>query len=292
MLSVLILTKNEQRNIADCLASVAWSDDVIVFDSMSTDETVSIAQRLGARVVQREMDDWSTHQNWAVQNIEFRHKWVFYLDADERCDAELRDELLAIVGRHESCNAYRLRRKDIFLGRWLKHAQLYPTWLIRVFRPEKIRYERLVNPVAVVDGRVASLKGHLIHYPFSHGVRHWFERHNWYSDLESQDTLTEEAQRIDWRGLFSRDATRCRRARKLLAYRVPFRPQLAFLYLYLIRLGFLDGAAGYYYSSMRASYELMIDAKVREHRWRAQSAGASGGPSSPNTLESSQEQAS
>lgn len=137
--SVLILTLNEETNLRDCLASLAWSDDVVVFDSFSTDRTCEIAAASGARVVQRKFDNWSAHQNWAVSNIDFRHPWVLYLDADERCTAELRDEVVRAASGDSVHSAYRIRRKDFFMGRWLKHAQLYPTWLVRLFRPTRIR---------------------------------------------------------------------------------------------------------------------------------------------------------
>jgi glycosyltransferase involved in cell wall biosynthesis len=248
------------------LGSVRWSDDIVVFDSFSSDGTVRTAEGLGARVVQREFDNWSAHQNWGVRNISFKHPWVFYLDADEECDDVLRDELTGLASRHPAEAAFRVRRKDYFMGRWLRRSQLYPTWITRVFRPERIRYERLVNPVAVVDGEVGDLTGHLIHYPFSKGVAHWFERHNGYSSFEANDLASEVARPIDWRGIVSADATRRRKALKHLAYKLPGRPLLMFAYLYLFRLGFLDGRPGFYYSAMRAAYELMIDAKVAEAR--------------------------
>ncbi len=268
MVSALILTKDEETNIARCMESVRWCDDVVVFDSMSTDRTMEIARELGARVVQREFDNWSAHQNWGVQNIEFRHPWVFYLDADEECDDTLRDELLALDARQPIEAAFRVRRKDYFMGRWLRRSQIYPTWITRVFRPCRIRYERTVNPVAIVDGETGDLAGHLIHHPFSHGVSHWFERHNRYSTFEAEDLLREVSRPVDWRSLASQDATRRRKALKHLAYKLPGRPPLVFAYLYLVRLGFMDGIPGLYYSAMRATYELMIDVKVREMRWK------------------------
>src|SRR5271155_5552119 len=171
--SVLILTLNEEINIGACLDGVAWCDDVVVLDSLSTDETRRIATQQGARVVERKFDNWSSHQNWAVTNIAFRNPWVLYLDADERCQADLRDEILRRATSDASESAFRMRRKDHYMGRWLKHAQLYPSWFVRLFRPEKIRYERLVNPIACVDGPIGDLEAHVNHYPFSHGVTHW-----------------------------------------------------------------------------------------------------------------------
>ena len=95
--SILILTLNEEVNVGKCLASVKWSDDVVVLDSLSTDRTVEIAKSMGATVVPRKFDNWAAHQNWAMTNIPFRNKWTFYLDADEIMTDELRDEVLAIA---------------------------------------------------------------------------------------------------------------------------------------------------------------------------------------------------
>ena len=266
--SILILTKNEEINLERCIRSVAWSDDIVVFDSLSDDRTVELAEQLGARVIQRKFDNWSAHQNWGVENIRFKHPWVYYTDADETCDERLRDELLRLNEAGKDVAAYQVRRKDFFMGRWLKRSQLYPTWITRVFRPEKIRYERLVNPVAVVDGPTGRLEGHIIHHPFSHGVGHWFDRHNRYSDMEAQDLIREVAGSVRMSDLFSVDVTARRKALKTLAYRMPGRPLLMFLYLYLFRMGFLDGRPGFCYSMMRSVYEFMIDLKVIEIKYK------------------------
>src|ERR1700760_2823305 len=92
--SILVLTLNEEINIGACLDELSWSDDIVVLDSMSRDDTVKIAKARGARVIERQFDNWSSHQNWALQSIEFKHPWVLYLDADERCTRQLRDEVL------------------------------------------------------------------------------------------------------------------------------------------------------------------------------------------------------
>jgi len=266
--SALILTLNEEINISDCLESLAWCDDVVVLDSLSTDRTRAIADEWGARVVTRTFDNWSAHQNWAVKNIDFQHPWVLYLDADERCGSDLRDEVLRRAQPRASESAFRLRRKDFFMGRWLKHAQLYPTWLVRLFRPERIRYERLVNPVAVVDGPTGELDAHIIHYPFSHGVSHWIARHNRYSDMEAieADKLrnTAAAPAGPAGSLWSKDPNERRRAMKDLFFRLPGRPFVKFAYYYGWRRGFLDGRAGLTYATLQAIYEYMIACKGAE----------------------------
>lgn len=263
--SILILTLNEDINIEDCLDSVAWSDDVIVLDSLSQDSTTSKAAAKGARIYQRAFDNWSSHQNWAVSTICFKHPWVLYLDADERCTPALRDEIQRCATPDTPESAFRVRRKDFFMGRWLKHAQLYPTWFVRLFRPGRIRYERLVNPVAKVEGAVGALEEHILHYPFSHGISHWIARHNSYSDLESRELLKVREGAASSQGrIFSRSPIDRRRALKDLFFRMPARPFIKFAYYFLWRRGFLDGQAGLTYSTLQAIYEYQIDCKYRE----------------------------
>jgi glycosyltransferase involved in cell wall biosynthesis len=263
--SVLILTLNEEINIRACLDTLSWSDDVVVLDSFSDDATTRIATEFGARVLQRRFDTWSAHQNWAVETIEFRHPWVLYLDADERCPPEMRDEVLARTFAKVPENAFRIRRKDFYMGRWLRHAQLYPTWFVRLFRPQKIHYERLVNPVAMVDGPVGTLDSHLLHYPFSHGVTHWIARHNNYSDFEARELLKlRSGAVVTTASLLSSDPNERRRALKDLFFRLPARPLIKFMYYYLWRRGFLDGRPGLTYCTLQAIYEYMIDCKFRE----------------------------
>lgn len=262
--SALILTLNEEINISECLDSLSWCDDVVVFDSLSTDRTRTIAEERGARVVTRAFDNWSAHQNWAVTNIEFRHPWVLYIDADERCAPELRDDVLHRA-RHDSPEAaFRIRRKDFFMGRWLKHAQLYPSWFVRLFRPQRIRYERLVNPVAVVDGPIGKLDGHIVHYPFSHGVSHWVARHNRYSDMEAVEAAKARERRAPAGSVWSKDPNERRRALKDIFFQLPARPLVKFLYYYGWRRGFLDGRAGFTYATLQAFYEYLIACKGAE----------------------------
>ncbi|MBA4039903.1 MAG: hypothetical protein C0468_06220 [Planctomyces sp.] len=271
-LSVLVLTKNEEVNIAACLDSVRFSDDVVVYDSYSTDRTVEIALgRPNVRVVQRRFDNWSAHQNWGVSNIAFRHPWVLYIDADERVDDQLRAELCRVCAQPGEMSAYRVRRKDMFMGRWLRRAQLYPTWLVRVFRPEKIRYERLVNPVATISGPTGELAGHLIHHPFSKGLMQWFERHNSYSGFEAEEFTRPGRFRPPLAQALSTDPDRRRAGLKELFNRAPSRPLARLLYLLLLRRAVLDGAPGTAYSFMISMYEYWIELKMREIRagWRA-----------------------
>ena len=146
-ISVLVLTRNEQQDLPGCLAALAWSDDIHVLDSLSTDATADIARRAGASVTMREFDNWSSHQNWALANIPFKHDWVYYSDADERVTPELVLAMLEFVHSPGDKVALRVQRRDYLMGRWLRHVTPSP-FNIRLFRPGSIRYERLTNPLS------------------------------------------------------------------------------------------------------------------------------------------------
>ncbi len=261
-ISVLILTLNEEINIVDCINSVKWADDVVVLDSFSSDKTVELARTAGASVVQRKFDNWASHQNWALANINFKYDWIFYIDADERCDQQLCDELVSFDTANSPYAMLYMRRKDYFLERWLKHAQIYPVWQPRLFRRDKVRYERPVNPVEIVDGDTSRLTGHFIHYPFSHGIASWINRHNNYSDFEAAEKL--RIRKLSWKEvLFDKNAVR-RNKLKHIVYRLPLRPLIMYCYLVLLRLAFLDGAPGMKFVSLRVMYERLIDIKYAE----------------------------
>ena len=272
-ISVLILTLNEEINLAECLDSCAWCDDVVVFDSFSTDRTAQIASVQGARFVQRRFDNYAAQRNAALTEIRFNHPWVLMVDADERVPPSLAEEMQRAVAIADAETVmFRMRRQDFFLGRWLRRSSGYPTWFGRLVRVGRVRVEREVNEEYIADGRIAHLQNHLMHYPFNKGVAYWFERHNRYSSMEALAKLQSRGSRLSGKALFSVDPIERRRAIKQLAYRLPMRPSIAFLYLYVLRLGFLDGRAGLAFSRMRASYELLIDLKVVELERRSKAA--------------------
>lgn len=287
--SILILTLNEESNLPECLRSVAWSDDVVVLDSFSSDRTVEIAREHGARVTQRRFDNWAAHQNWALEQIPFKHAWVFYLDADERMTDELKEELMAIANettRREV--AFYCGRRNMFMDRWIRRA-MPPGMIMRFFRPPHVWFERLVNPVPVIDGPHGYLKGMLVHYNFSKGVTEWIEKHNRYSAFEAMEGMKLLRHAAGPQPtVFSSDPALRRRALKNLSFRLPCRPLLKFLYMYGWKGGWLDGRAGFAYCVLQAFYEYMIVLKMRElTRQEANSAvsGTGGGdavrPSAP-----------
>lgn len=267
-LSILILTYNEAINLPGCLASVSFSDDIVVLDSGSTDETVELAEEAGATVLHRPFDNYAAQRNFGLAH-DFKHEWVLMLDADERVPEDFLDELRSVTEDVEGpVTLYRMRRKDRFMGRWLKHSSGYPTWFGRLFRKGRVRVEREINEEYYTDGEVGMLKGHLEHFPFNKGLGYWFERHNRYSTMEAKRLLEERTASIPWSGFRSSDPMLRRKAFKQLAYRLPCRPIFTFCYLYFLRLGFLDGMPGLLFSLMRAVYEFMISLKMRELKRR------------------------
>jgi glycosyltransferase involved in cell wall biosynthesis len=267
--SVLILTRDEEINIAGCIDSCAWSDDIVVFDSLSCDKTRAIALAKGARVFERSFDNYAAQRNAALSAVSYKHPWVLMVDADERVPDDLAEEAtIAVRDAKPGVVMFRIRRKDFFLGRWLKRSSGYPTWFGRLVRLGRVRVEREFNELFVPEGDAVHLKTHLHHFPFSKGVSHWFERHNRYSEMEALLTLSMRAERLQPFNLFSSHPDIRRRTLKRIANLMPMRPLMVFLYLYVFRLGVLDGRAGFYFSRMRAAYEMMIDLKIIELKRR------------------------
>ncbi len=271
MISILILTLNEEQNLSRCLDSVAWSDDVLVVDSFSTDRTVEVARSKGARVVQNRFEDFARQRNFGLREGKLKHEWVLHLDADEVLTPELQRELLAVMGKPEH-DAYRVASKMMFQGRWLKHSGMYPSYQVRFGRRDKLNFQQVGHGQreSLAAGSVGTLREPLLHYSFSKGLTDWIERHNRYSTAEAAHFLECSGNRAsDWPGIFAfTNPTRRRRALKDLFSAFPCRPALRFFYMYFLRLGFLDGRAGFTYCRLLAMYESMTVIKIREMRRR------------------------
>jgi glycosyltransferase involved in cell wall biosynthesis len=262
--SVLILTKNEESDLPACLASVSWSDDVHVLDSQSTDGTVELARAAGASVTVRRFDGYASQRNFGLQ-LPFKNDWVLLLDADERMpDAAWREILAFAVDASAHVAGGRLRRRDIWWGRWLKHAQISP-FFIRLVRVGRARYEREINEVLRVDGDIVDLREPFDHFPFSKGLDHWLAKHNVYSRMEAELIAHGGAVVCSWRtALLGADFNERRVHQKALFYRMPARPLVKFLYMVVWRRALLDGWPGVRYAILQSIYEYMIVLKVRE----------------------------
>jgi len=264
MISVLILTKNEEINIKECIRSVSWSDDIFVLDSHSTDRTADFAMESNAYVVKRSFDNYASQRTFGL-SLSFKYEWVLMLDADERSTPELAAEIMNTLGNvGKEITLFRMRRKDHFLNRWIKRSSGYPTWFGRLFRRGSLSITREINEEFHTSGKVGFLQNHINHYPFAKGISFWFERHNTYSSMEAKLHSQRNLSRPPLKSIFRSDPAIRRAGLKSVLYELPMRPTIVFVYLYFFRLGFMDGQAGYYYCRMRAAYELMIDAKALE----------------------------
>jgi glycosyltransferase involved in cell wall biosynthesis len=268
VISVVVLTQDESANIERCLASVDWADDILVVDSGSTDGTRDLAERLGARVLIRPFDNFAAQRNFALDKGRPIHEWVLHLDADETVSAELRREIEEIVGGGSTMAAYRVPFRLMLMGRWLKHSGMYPGYQVRFGRRDHLRFHMVGHGQRETVGphEVGLLKGDLIHNNFSKGMSEWAAKHARYAREEAQSAL-EHAEDHHWVDLFRAGSTvERRRVLKGLSYSLPMRPLTRFLYVYVLRRGFLDGLAGFRYARLMAWYQWLIDMNIAEER--------------------------
>jgi len=269
MISILILTFNEAANLPACLAALKWSDDILVVDSHSTDNTVAVARAAGARVLQNRFVNFAAQRNFGLEQGGLKHEWVLHLDADELVTPEFVAELRQVV-QTPALDAFRVPSKMMFQGRWLKHSGMYPTYQVRFGRRDKLKFVQVGHGQRedLPPERLGTLREALLHFSFSKGIADWVIRHNRYSTDEARHFVSDVAGRpLDWPGLFSAgDAVRRRRALKQLAFHLPFRAALRFFYMFVLKRGFLDGRPGYHYCRLLAFYEYLVSLKIQELR--------------------------
>lgn len=265
--SVLVFTLNEDLNLPHCLASLEWCDDVVVVDSFSTDGTLEICSKQNVRSAQHAFSGFGDQRNWALDELQLKHQWILILDADERVPPELALELNQLARTSpEHIGAYRLKRRFYLWGKWLRHSSLYPNWVVRFAHKDKIRYaNRGHSESQSVDGEIGEIRGYLIDENHK-DLDAWFERQVRYARQEAEFELEIEGHEFAWSDLASPEPLRRRAALKRIASRLPLRGFFYFLYSYVVRLGFLDGTAGYMFCRMKAMYQSMIVANKYELR--------------------------
>ena len=268
--SLLIPCKNEEHNIARCIQSVQWVDEIFVVDSQSSDKTIAIAESLGAEVVQFHFKGgWPKKKNWALAKLPFSHEWVLILDADECLPPEAEEEVRKIVTNPEEKHAgYWINRRYFFLGKPLNHAY-FPNWNLRLFKHKHGRYEKItelntnsgdneVHEHVVVNGPTGRLKCLMDHHAFP-TIDSFVEKHNRYSNWEA----VVESSSTDDDSALQHDAVKGKRRLRRIFRKLPFRPTLRFLYVYLWQKGILDGWRGYVFARLHAQYEFLSQAKAK-----------------------------
>ena len=270
--SVIIPGRQEAANLPRCLDCVKWADEIFVVDSQSTDATAEIAAAQGATVVQFQFNGtWPKKKNWALENLPFRNAWVFILDADEVLPPEAEGEFGQAIAETGGLAGYWINRRFMFMGKWLRHSY-YPNWNLRLFRHSLGRYEKLtdadtqsgdneVHEHVIVNGPTGRLRCEMDHYAFP-SVEVFVEKHNRYSNWEARVSADQQLSGSD--AQIRSNVVGRRRRLKQLSQRLPFRPLLRFLYIFIWQRGFLDGREGYYFARLHAVYEFLSVAKTYE----------------------------
>lgn len=241
--SVLIACYNSQRTIRRSLESARWADEILVIDSHSSDDTLKICAEFGARVLQYDCSVPNRKKAWGIPHCS--HQWVLILDTDEQLEPGLQAELQERLRQEDGyVDGYRLARKNLVYGRWLRHGENYPDYQLRLFKKEKGRYEdREVHANLVVPGAVGTLRGHLIHNGFK-DLSAWLPKLDHYAGLERDELV--------------------KRRRPFSATRLMWYPTAVFLKRYLLALGFLDGYPGFLVATLDALYFFVANAKHYE----------------------------
>jgi glycosyltransferase involved in cell wall biosynthesis len=268
-LSVVVLTRDEKPNIRRCLASVAWADQLVVVDSGSTDNTVPIARSLGAEVVEQPWLGFSGQREFSLRLPILRHDWVYFVDADEWVSPQLASEVAERL-RAPACAGFAHRLRLVFQGTWIRHCGWYQgSWVVRMIDRRYTKYDgSLVGERACVDGRIQRLRNDIVDEDHK-GLATWLHKHVRYAELEAErrGQTTSLLQRL--RMLRSREDTRpmIRAVLKDVVFpMVPAKSAALFAYMYLARLGLLDGTAGLRFCFYHAWFEATVAALRAESR--------------------------
>jgi glycosyltransferase involved in cell wall biosynthesis len=269
--TVAVLTLNEEVNIARCLASAGWADQVIVIDSGSTDGTVKVAESLGATVIEQPWLGFSGQREFALRLPQARHDWIYFVDADEWVSPQLAAEIADRMRAPEGA-AYAQRFRLVFQGSWIRHCGWYRgSWLVRLVDRRRTRFDgSLVGERARADGPLARLANDIVDEDLK-GLASWLHKHVRYAELEQRrrEAPLSAWERIRRFRLRDRGDTRpwSRVLLKDLVFPlIPAKPLALFLYMYVVRLGVLDGPAGLRFCFFHAWYQVAVGGLQAEAR--------------------------
>jgi glycosyltransferase involved in cell wall biosynthesis len=280
-LSVVLLTYNEEANLETCLDRVvSWAHEIFIVDSGSTDRTLEIAHHYGATSFFHPFESHTRQWNWALRNLPFSCDWALCLDADQQLTLELKTELAQLFGpeQHKAgddIDGYYLKRREIFLGRWIKHGGYYPKWLLKLVRHRNAWCDEneLLDSRFYVKGRTVKLRHDLIEdNQKEHDIGFWTSKHIRYAELQAKEELMRREGIVEWQikpALFGTPDQRSLWFRRIwYLYMPPYvRPLLYFFYRYVLRLGFLDGKEGFVFHFLQALwFRLLVDIKIEELR--------------------------
>ncbi len=276
MISIIILTHNDEVQIENCLSSVAGlSDDIVIIDSNSKDNTLTICEKFGARVFQNPFINQAIQFNWGLDNINLKYDWVLRLDSDEILPDRLKREIANKLETPNDFKGFYLNRRMYWMGRWLRYGRMYPHFILRLFKKGFARYEEKTEEHLIVDGEVGFLESDFLEDNKKNNLDYFTEKHLQTARGELSEILNSES--ADVLGslkprLFGHKVNRTRWLKENIYMRMPLfiRPFLYFFYRYFVCLGFLDGRPGLIFHVLQAFwYRFYIDAKVYEARLAA-----------------------
>jgi glycosyltransferase involved in cell wall biosynthesis len=244
LLSVIIICKEEEDQIKECLESVKWADEIILVDAESKDKTVDIAKSYTDKIYIKKWEGYSVQRNYALSLANY--KWVLSIDADERVTGELKEEIISVINSgSDEIKGFRIPRKTYFLNRWIKHSGWYPGYQMRLFQKEFVYMKnRLVHEGFEVKGETGYLKNNLLHYTVT-SISDFAERVNTYSTLQAEEKSI--TRKVRYNDLF-------------------FRPFVSFFKYYILKCGFRDGPQGF----MVAMFDLITNSLTYMKIWEMQ----------------------
>jgi glycosyltransferase involved in cell wall biosynthesis len=279
--SATVITFNEEQDIEECLKSILWADEIVVVDSLSIDRTVDITKQYTDKVYENPFPGFAAQKNFAAEKAS--GDWILQLDADERIPPSLRDEILSTVAKPDACDLYYIPRRNYWLGHWIRHGGWYPDFAARLFRRGKGRWVGFTHEKFVIDGTSGMLKEDLFHDNLKSVHEH--VQKQLISTIQEVREAAQNDLRLVWfippsiiirmlKG-FAKGPINWLTIRLLykdmiknkieIIWLMPFYPVLKFLYMYILRLGFLDGAPGFWVAALSAVYTTIRYAKLWEY---------------------------
>jgi len=272
--SVMMLTFNEEANLARNLLTLAeWADDIVIVDSFSNDRSLELARQFGARVFLHTFESHARQWLWGMQNITFKHDWIFMHDPDHRVMPELRVELLEMfrAGVPPDVDGLYVKRRNVFQGQWIRHGGYYPVYMLKIVRRGRVSFdEREFDYRAYVPGRTLKLRHDIIEENLKEeNITFWIDKHNDFASRQAEEELYRASNPDQWKTTPSFFGTPDQRTLwlKIRWYKMPLylRPFLYFGYRYFLRFGFVDGKKGFVFHFLQSFwYRLLVDIKIEQ----------------------------
>ena len=268
-ITAIILTYNEELNIEKCLSSLeGWLDEIIVLDSNSTDSTLKIVEKYTDKLFINKFETHSKQWKWALENLPISNDWVFGLDSDQSVSAGLKEKLIQLFANDiPGTDGYYVKRRQIFLGQWIRYGGYYPKYLLKLFKKDKVFIDgdELVDHHFYIESNTEVIEGDIIEDNIKErDLSFWIDKHLKYAELLANEIVNEK--NIKKERKVSGPDLKTKRAKNIY-YSFPMfvRPILYFIWRYIFQLGFLDGRKGFIFHFFQAlCFRFIVDAKIYE----------------------------